>query len=263
LLSVAWLELRADEARPHTRLDECLSLLSQSESYYRRGVYDQAENFERRALICQELQLPPGHPDLAATYDRLAELCRLRRKFRDAENFAKKALTIWSKEPESHAADLAEANNGLALIYLGQRRYREAVALALEAKTLWEKAQGPKSFGVVSALNALAALHLAVKDFITAERYCRLALEFQNGAARQDLVTASLLHNLANIRLQSGFATEAEGLYRESLRLQEESLNPQHPALAATLEAYAKVLKRNGKRAEARRLKSRGYALRR
>jgi tetratricopeptide (TPR) repeat protein len=261
LLSVTWLELRGAEAWRPARPDECLPLLSQGESYYRRGAYDQAEDFERRALTCQELRLPLGHPDLAASYDRLAELSRLRRKFREAENFAKKALTIWSEDPEGYAADLAEASNGLALIYFGQRRYREAVALALEAKTLWEKAQGPESFGVVRSLNTLTVLHLAAKDFTTAERYCRLALGFQNAAARQDLLTAGLLHNLANIRFQSGFATEAERLYRESLRLQEELLNPHHPALAATLEAYAKVLKRNGRRTEARRLKSRAYDL--
>jgi tetratricopeptide (TPR) repeat protein len=242
LLSFAWTAL-GQEARHESAPSDCSSSLSESESLYRRGIYSQAAEAQRRAVKCQEKSLSPRDPDLAASYDRLAELLQLRRRYRDAETLLKKALAIWSDNPEGNAANLAEARNGLALVYYHQRRYREAEAQAREAKTMWERADGPGSFGVASALNTLGFLFGALQDFPTADRTFLLALDIQKAGGRRDLLTASLLHNLATTRYQTGFAIDAEALYRESLCLQEELLSPEHPLLRKTIKAYAKVVK--------------------
>jgi tetratricopeptide (TPR) repeat protein len=243
LLSLGWIA-RGQQAQHTLATSDCSSSLSQSENLYRRGDYDQAEEAQRRTITCQEKSLSPRHPDLAASYDRLAELLRLRRRFREAETLLKKAVAIWSDDPNPNAANLAEARNGLALVYYDQRRYREAEAEAREAKTMWERADGPGSFGVASALNTLGFLFGALEDFAIADRTFVLALDIQKAGGRRDLLTASLLHNLASTRYQRGFAIEAEALYRESLCLQEELLSPQHPHLRRTMKAYSKVTKR-------------------
>src|SRR4051794_13663408 len=96
LLWCSWTELGAQNPTLTLVPFECSSLLSASENLYWRGAYHQAEESQRRALKCQEKSLSARHPDLAASYDRLAELLRLRRRFRDAESLLKKAVAIWS-----------------------------------------------------------------------------------------------------------------------------------------------------------------------
>ena len=250
-LGLGGLGLRAQDT------GDCQPLVSQSESLYQQGAYAQAEAWHRRALRCQETLLPPGHPDLAESYDRLAELTRLRRQFREAESLLGRALAIWSHNPDLYYAKLADARNGLALVYHEQRRYVEAEVQAREAKAIWEKAHGPFSFGVASTLNTIGCLYSALKDFVAAERNFRLGLDAQKTGGRWDLLTATLIHNIASTRYQMGFTLEAERLYRESLSLQEGLLPLHHPQLAKTREAYVKALKKNGMKAEARLLTKR------
>jgi len=229
------------------RLGQCSSLLSQGDGHFERGALVLAEDFLRRGLSCQEREMPLDHPEIATSYDKLAELTRLRGSFAEAESLLRKAVTIWSGTG-SHSADLATAYNRLAHVYYDQRRYYEAEPLARKSKQLAEAACGAGSEDVAIALNTLGMLHAALKDSEGAEREFRRALALQNDAGRRNVHTAGLLHNLASVRFNQGFAREAEQLYGESLELLEQLVGPDSPELRITLEAYAKSVKRNGRK---------------
>ena len=240
---------------------ECFELESQSERFFQQGLYGPAEVLLRRGISCEERLLPAGHPQLATSYFRLGELTLLRRSFEDAEGLIRTALAIWSLQAESQGEHLALAYNKLAHVYYDQRRYYEAEPWARKAKTLAETASGAGSEGVAIALNTLGSLHAALKDPEGAEREFRRALAVQTAAGRRNFYTSNLLHNLATIRLDRGFPREAEELYRESLHMQEEWFGQEHPQMARTLEAYAKAVKKNGRKVEARGLTRRAHAL--
>jgi len=55
---------------------------------------------------------------------------------------------------------------------------------------------------------------------------------------------------------------EAEQLYKQALAIRERVLGPEHPEVAETLEAYASLLERTDRRAEANLLADRAHAIR-
>ncbi len=232
--------------------NECFMLLSQSDRLVEHGMLEHAEELLRRGLSCQERQVPADHPELAADYQKLAELTRWRGGFTEAEGHLRRAVAILSGAGEPYGGELASAYNRLAQVCFDQGRYYEAEPLVRKSKDLAEAAGGRGSEGVAIALNTLGSLHAALKDLEGAEREFRKALAVQKTAGRRNENTATLLHNLATTRFDRGFPQEAEELYLESLRLQEELFGPDRPELRRTLEAYARTLKRNGRKTEAR-----------
>lgn len=235
----------------------CLSLLSQSDRYVEHRMFKEAEQALHRGLACQEKQVPMDALELADSYEKLAELMRWRGALKESEGYLRKALSIRSGVAGFDGNDLACTYNRLAQVLFAQRRYYEAEPAARKSKELAEVSSGPKSEGAAIALNTLGSLHAALEDLEGAERQFSMGLHIQRTAARRNANTATLLHNLATVRLDRGFAAEAEELYLESLQLQEELFGRNSPELMRTLEAYANALTQNGRKAQAREMKSR------
>jgi hypothetical protein len=71
---------------------------------------------------------------------------------------------------------------------------------------------------------------------------------------------AETLHEWARLCHIQGKDEEAELLFRRALTIREQILGARHPALSATLEAYAELLRKTGREAEAGLLEGRARA---
>ena len=73
---------------------------------------------------------------------------------------------------------------------------------------------------------------------------------------------SSDLQSLARIYARQGRYPEADNLLGRLLAIQEQSLGPDDPGLAATLEDYARVLKQMNREAQAAEVETRAKAIR-
>ena len=71
------------------------------------------------------------------------------------------------------------------------------------------------------------------------------------------------LNNLADLYSAQGKYTDAEPLYKRSLKINEKALGPDHPDVATVLENMVELYKYMGSQEEARRLEERAKAIRR
>jgi hypothetical protein len=69
------------------------------------------------------------------------------------------------------------------------------------------------------------------------------------------------LSNLARVYQLQGRYNEAEPLYRRTLAINEKILGPNHPRLALSLNSYADLLRKTGRKREAARLEKRARAI--
>ena len=70
------------------------------------------------------------------------------------------------------------------------------------------------------------------------------------------------LHSLALLAQEVGDYTEADSLFRRTLKIREKILEPDHPELARTLEDYATLLRAMGRPQEAATCEARAAAIR-
>jgi len=73
---------------------------------------------------------------------------------------------------------------------------------------------------------------------------------------------ASTLRELASLYVEQDWDIEAELLHKRSLALQEKVLGPSHFEVATTLEAFASLLRKNQRDAEAAEFAKRAKAIR-
>ncbi len=94
-----------------------------------------------------------------------------------------------------------------------------------------------------------------------AEAKLRSALEHARVGGIRDARLASTLYQLALLSERRGHPTEALGLYRRALDVEEKALGPDHPYVAMILRGYANLLRRQHHPARAAELAARAEAI--
>lgn len=94
-----------------------------------RGDYTAAEQQLRSAATLQEVQLGPGHPDLANTLNNIGVVCDLLAKPDDAELCYRRAFAIATAALEPTHEFVATSRRNLQEFYRARGRYTEAATL--------------------------------------------------------------------------------------------------------------------------------------
>jgi tetratricopeptide (TPR) repeat protein len=229
--------------------------LQEAHAYQRQGDYPRSESALVNVLRCQQQSLPANDLRIAVTVGNLGELKRLQRQFRAAETLLKDAVAMHETAGGTAHLALGTSLLSLASVYKDRKQYQLAEPLVRRAMQILDLTAGPGSREAAAALNTLAVLHAELGDFDTAERYLRRAI-----ARRQDwppdVSTATVQYNMGKVLLETGRAAEAEDWLFRALELRSRLLGPQHPATRLSLEAYADLLRRTGRKEEARRIRA-------
>jgi tetratricopeptide (TPR) repeat protein len=97
-------------------------------------------------------------------------------------------------------------------------------------------------------------------EYAQAERLLQSALREAEKRGRQSIQVAASLNNLAVLYEARNELARAEGLYRQTLAIQEKLLGPTHPAVALGLGTLAALHWRRGQAAQAESLYRRALA---
>jgi hypothetical protein len=247
---------RRQQLRQARRLNE------EAVQLHQRGLSGEAEKLLRQSLALREEALPPGHPDLAASSNNLADSLRAQQKYVEAEQLHRQALALCEKAlPPGHPG-LANGRNSLAETLRTQGKYVEAEKLYRQALALWEKALPPGHPDLATSMNNLAVTLNAQGKYAEAETLHRQALAVRQKALPPGHpLLANSFHNLAGTLENQGKYAEAEKLYRLALALLEKAMPAGHPLLANSLHGVANALHAQGKYVEAEKLQRQALAL--
>lgn len=244
--------------------------------------YPGAEVLLRRSLAILQKIHGSNHADTATTMSNLGRVLDSQGKFgasagiaaqSSAQSAALADATPVGNDPK------ALASQADALAAKGQ--YREAESLQQRVVGIHEGTVGREHPLTATSLSNLGNLLYVQGKFAEAERVHRRALGIREkvlGPEHPD--TATSLNNLANVLLEQGkdeqlapseqrlrlrtelrVFTETENLYRRALAIQEKSLGPEHPALAATLNNLGALLDQRGKAGESEPLQRRALQI--
>ena len=233
-------------------------LFSKCGAYFReRGMHIDAHKLLSLALAIREKVLGPDDPETASSIYELAVLDECRRSFRSAERLYERALSIREKALGPDDPQTASSLEGLANVYCRGERLNEAERLYERALSIREKALGPDDPQTASSLEGLANVYCRGERLNEAERLYERALSIHEKTPGSDIGIARNLNRLGRLKFLAGFHAQAELLFRQSLKLHDELLGPEHPDLAHVLENYQQFLRALGREQDADELQKR------
>jgi CHAT domain-containing protein/tetratricopeptide (TPR) repeat protein len=234
------------------------------------GDYRGAELLLQRSLGILRKAQGPDHADTATTLSNLGRVLDTQGKFGASASLA-------TPEPSDNPQVLAAQADTL----VANGNYREAETLQHRVVAIHQKVAGPEHPLTATSISNLGNVLYLQGKFEDAEQAHRRALGIREKVlGRNHPDTATSMNNLANVLFEQGkdeqlapseqrvrarsqirVFTETEDLYRRALAIQESSLGPDHPSLAATLNNLGALLDQRGKYEEAEPLQRRSLSI--
>ena len=162
-------------------------------------------------------------------------------------------------------SSLVSALVNAATLYYVQRDWRRAEAALSRSLTIMEQSLPSRRLDISRTLARLAFVCHVQRKYDRAESFLRRAITLRREAlgTREDADEAILSALLANILASQGSDAEAEVLYERALSAQERTLGPRSAEVAATLEGFASLLRRENRQPIATEMELRAAAIRR
>ncbi len=135
-------------------------------------------------------------------------------------------------------------------MYQRRKKFAEAERVYRDALAIWEKKLGPNDLNVATVVFNLATVQQERRKFADAESLYKRSLGIYE-AKQKDLEVAKALNHLAGLYLAMNQPAKAEPRYRRALRIREDKLGKEHPAVAETLHDFALFLEHEGRTKEA------------
>ncbi len=251
-----------------------------------KGDYARAESRLER-LIAQLRRLKPQSHAMAAALNGLAIVHADRGDFAVAEQMLRRAQRIWETNGDRRSLNQCVSNlvsvylesgnqdeaetllrnylaapetegdpakaglmHHLAALYFEQHKYEEALPLATQAIELCRQRSGPQNAALGPMLNTLALLNAKLGRTEAALDCFKQSLDMMNNAS--PVVVTKVLLNLATLHAQIHQFGEADLEFSQARKTVEESLGNEHPLMPMVLENHAAVLRKLGRKSEAK-----------
>ena len=128
--------------------------------YYFQGRYNDAEPLYLQSLDIKKRQLGNDHPDVAQSFNNLAQLYYSQGQYNDAEPLYLQSLDIKKRQLGNDHPDVATSLNNLALLYKSQGKYLEAENLAQQALVIYQQKLGNEHPDTQNAALTVKALYI-------------------------------------------------------------------------------------------------------
>lgn len=212
--------------------------------YYEQERYSEAEPLFQRALTIFEKVHGVDHITIANTYNNLALIYVAQERYTEAEASYSSAHPIYERVYGTE--DIVVANNlsSLGLVYMEQEKYQQAEICLSHALDIYEQKYGQEHPIVAQSLNHLAVVSYLQGNLARAESlYLRVLNNFERILGSEHLGVAQCLENLATLYSEQTRYAEALPLYQRALQIYQLHLEPTHPQIEATSEAYQQCKK--------------------
>jgi pentatricopeptide repeat protein len=197
-----------------------------------------AEPLYQRAIEVLEKSLGPDHPDLAHSYNTLANLYQKLGNFDEAKSLYEKALEIRERVLGPDHNDVATSCTDLGLLCLSRMEYPEAEQYFRRALEITEKSRGRDHPSYANCLENLSRLFIAQGHYSDADSLLSEALRNAEKAYGPDHPrVAVMLQYSAESCAKEGRYRESEMLFEKSLDILERTLGLGHPKVARCLES--------------------------
>lgn len=137
---------------------DCLENLAGLFMLQSNGRDDEAEKLLRESIQIRKANLPPNHPDFAASLQRLAELEVRAGKYEKAEEMLVRALAVRERAFGSEHISVAPLLDDLGSVYTSEGRFAEAEMSFRRALNIYDKASPRGSCEVPLTLMNFATL---------------------------------------------------------------------------------------------------------
>jgi tetratricopeptide (TPR) repeat protein len=244
---------RALRSTPEDRQEyvKSFQLQGRADMLVQQGRAGEALPLLKQILAIQRKVLGEEHPEIANSYNNLANDLEAQGKYAEAVEFSRKALDICRKVLGEEHPDTAATYHNLAYNLNEQGRYAEAAAIFRKALDIQRKvlAEHPDT---AFSYNSLAANFQAQGKYAEAAEGFRKALDIRRKAfGEEHPLTAQSYHNVAvALYAQGKYAEAAEG-FRKALSIRRKVLGEEHPETASSYNGSAGSLLGQGKYAEA------------
>ena len=199
---------------------------------------------------------------MAVVKSHLGETYLEEGRYREAEPVLGQALEMQQNDEHADPESVAIAMLDLAVAYEHTRGTREAEALLRQSLGLLEARRGPDHPVLAAALGPLASVLIRAGRYdealIHSERAWRILSRNPAVGEPDRLNTMSALGTLYSL---TGRPLEAEIFSKQAVSRAETIYGPDHPRLGYYLKAYADVLKRLDRKAEAKAAEKRSGAI--
>jgi tetratricopeptide (TPR) repeat protein len=198
----------------------------------------------------------------AAIQGHLGETYLEEGRYREAEPVLRQSLEMQQHDEYADPESVAIAMLDLAVAYEHTRGVREAEPLLRQSLGMIEARRGPDHPMLAAALGPLASLLIRTGRYqealIHTERAWRI-LSRNPAVGEPDLLnTMSVLGTLYSLTSRP---LEAEVYSQQAVSRAESIYGPDHPRLGYYLRAYAEVLKRQDRKAEAKAVEKRSATI--
>ena len=236
------------------RLNDYYCFLHENNQYTKCEAYIE-ESVSIRADLCRE-DPETYEPDLAASYNNLANLYSDTQRFQESEAMYKLALAIRQRlakaNPLAYEPDLAQSYNNLAVFYKDTQRFQESEEMYKSALAIYERLAkvNPQAYepNLATSYNNLGNLYKKSQRFQDSEAMHKSALVIRERLAKEkpqayepDL--AQSYNNLAILYRATRRFQESEAMHKSALVIRERlaKANPQayEPDLAASYNNLA------------------------
>ena len=229
------------------QLNEYYCFLSDNNQFTKCEAYVK-ESVSIRAELCRE-HPEMYEPDLAVSYNNLANLYGTTQRFHESEAMYKSALAIYERlakeNPQSNEPDLADSYNNLAvlyynlaLLYYNIQHYNESEAMYKSALAIRERLakEIPQIYepDLATSYNNLANLYSDTQRFEESESMHKSAIAIRERLAKANPQAyepdlADSYNNLANLYNVTHRFQESEAMYKSAIAIRERlaKANPQ------------------------------------
>ncbi|MEP7364721.1 MAG: tetratricopeptide repeat protein [Acidobacteriota bacterium] len=221
--------------------------------YMELGDLSSAERYARESLALVSNSANPNHPDRQLALTTLAAIYAYRLDYARAEPLFREILFHLERIHGPNHIDAGLAATNLAEIYRIQRRYSEAALLYRKAAGIFESLSTGASWEI---WKARAGLMVSCEYSGRVAEAQTLAAQFE--AAEPDLTPndvrlASLLHDLALVRIHRKEFAAARANLERALAILESVYGPSSPRMIAPLLSYVQVLRDSNDKQAAKR----------
>jgi len=209
----------------------------------RRGNLEDATRLTEAALDLRIATVGAGHPEVAATYNKLGALARSRGDFAAAHELHARALEIQRKSLPADHPDLAVSLNSLGALDLAGGEFATAVTRYEEALAIATRVRGESHPETIATLDDLGGALLRLGRIDAAEAaWLRVQAYWQaTGRMGHPNALATRL-NLATIRRLRGDARGAMEEYGGLAEALSAALGAGHPVMGALITQQARCL---------------------
>ena len=238
------------------QLNEYYCFLSDNNQFTKCEAYIE-ESVSIRAELCRE-HPEMYEPDLAVSYNNLANLYGTTQRFHESEEMYKLALAIRERlakaNPQAYEPDLAISYNNLAALYSDTQRFQESEEMYKSAIAIRERLTkaNPQAYepDLAASYNNLAILYSDTQRLQESEAMYKSALAIYERLAKAnpqiyepDLAVS--YNNLGHLYKKTPRFQESEAMYKSALAIRERlaKANPQayEPDLAGSYNNLAIV----------------------